>query len=72
MIELWYTNDVRNVVGPLKSIKKLSKARGSLNINSVVHFYIAFDKICNPHAVQLFITGAALCAPNGRLASHIS
>lgn len=35
-------------------------------------FYIAFDKVCNPRAVQIFITGADLCARKGRLASHIN
>lgn len=39
-------------------------------INSVLHFYIAFVKVCILHAVQIFITEADLCAP--RLAFHIS
>lgn len=39
--------------------------------NSVVHFYARFGKVCNTHAVQIFIAGAEFCTPDGRVASHI-
>lgn len=52
--------------------QKLPKVRGTSNeINSVLHFYRALDKVCIFHEVQIFIAGADLCAPNGRLAFHI-